>query len=111
MTHESIDGAQLIKSMDELASPLHALAMVLEERRQEIMDDIRGRTAETLFCTTCQAKVKGIADAVRAGWSCIIDDEGDEQGNFAGHCGACTEDIENEPDKPKKSATLFPDIE
>ncbi len=114
-----IDGAQLLKSIDELASPVHALAMVLEERRTEIMAEVRARAQETLFCTICQARITGLADAIRAGWSCIIDDEGNELGNFAGHCGPCTERIEDEESvpagaiptepssKPKTRGTLF----
>lgn len=55
------------------------------------------KPAETIFCTCCPSTIVGMADALRAGWTCLIDDEGNERGNFAGECPACSEN----PDAPK----------
>jgi len=97
-TPDPLDGARLLRSIDELASGIHALAQVLEERRTEIMTEVRGQIAETCFCTSCEATITGLANALRAHWSCLLDDEGNERGNFAGHCGSCTEAVEDVPE-------------
>jgi len=48
---------------------------------------------ETVSCKTCDARFPdSLAHAVRAGWTCIIDDEGNERGNFAGQCPKCSDD-------------------
>jgi len=44
---------------------------------------------ETLFCTCCDATATSLAGALRAGWQCIVDDEGNERGNYAGMCPGC----------------------
>jgi hypothetical protein len=49
---------------------------------------------ETLFCTCCDAVATSLAKALRAGWQCIIDDEGNERGNYAGMCPECIADEE-----------------
>lgn len=50
---------------------------------------------ETVFCTCCDASSKSLAKALRAGWQCIIDDEGNERGNYAGMCPACIQEEED----------------
>ena len=45
---------------------------------------------ETLFCTGCDTvAANSLARALRAGWQCIIDDEGNKRGNYAGMCPGC----------------------
>jgi hypothetical protein len=58
------------------------------ERDREVLP------AETLFCTCCDATTTSLAGALRAGWQCIVDDEGNERGNYAGMCPACIEEEE-----------------
>ena len=60
------------------------------------LKELNEKPIESVFCTCCPAKITGIADALRAGWSCVVDNEGCEQGNYAGHCGQCTERMEAE---------------
>lgn len=50
--------------------------------------------AETVFCTCCDASSESLAKTLRAGWQCIIDDEGNERGNYAGMCPACIQEEE-----------------
>lgn len=51
---------------------------------------------ETLFCTCCDTvSSTSLAEALRAGWQCIIDDEGNERGNYAGMCPGCIEEEES----------------
>lgn len=47
---------------------------------------------ERIFCTSCNTpSPRSLSDALRAGWTCLIDDEGNERGDFAGCCPACAE--------------------
>jgi hypothetical protein len=58
--------------------------------------------AETLFCTCCEATSgTSLAEALRPGWQCIIDDEGNERGNYAGMCPACSDD-EKDDEEPSR---------
>lgn len=46
---------------------------------------------ERIFCTSCEATTFSLSNALRDGWTCLIDDEGNERGDFAGTCGECSE--------------------
>lgn len=59
--------------------------------------------AETLFCTCCDAvSFTSLAEALRAGWQCIVDDEGNERGNYAGMCPGCIAEEEGVSDLPNQ---------
>ena len=47
---------------------------------------------ERIFCTCCDATAASLSKALRAGWTCLIDDEGNESGDFAGECPKCSEE-------------------
>lgn len=51
---------------------------------------------ETIFCTCCDATSESLAESLRAGWQCIIDDEGNERGNYAGMCPGCIAEEEGD---------------
>jgi hypothetical protein len=58
---------------------------------------------ETVFCTCCDAvSDTTLALALRAGWQCIVDDEGNERGNYAGMCPGCIEKEEHVGDPPQE---------
>jgi hypothetical protein len=58
---------------------------------------------ETLFCTCCDAVSNTtLAISLRAGWQHIVDDEGNERGNYAGMCPGCIEKEEHVADPPRE---------
>jgi|GEM_PF-2385114 len=60
------------------------------ERERELLP------AEILFCTCCDAVSEtSLAHSLRAGWQCIVDDEGKERGNYAGMCPSCIDEEES----------------
>lgn len=68
---------------------------------------------QRIFCTSCDApSPRSLSDALRAGWTCLTDDEGNKRGDFAGHCPDCSNAVcaEAEPKskEPKQTRkTLF----
>ena len=78
---------------------LNAVVDLVDDLRRQIDKLVEPEANnETLFCTICGAKAVGLGKSLRTGWSCIIDDEGNDEGNFAGHCGGCTEKLADEED-------------
>lgn len=72
--------------------------------------------AEIVFCTCCHAICStSLAEALRGGWQCIIDDEGNERGNYAGMCPGCTREeavapthrVASVDEKPAQQRTFF----
>lgn len=62
---------------------------------------------ESIFCVHCTAVAIGVIDALRSGWQCIADYEGNHRGNYAGCCPSCLELDEPRPGKIRIVRTLF----
>lgn len=90
---ESLDNRA--KDLDGSIGDLRNEMISIQSKLRPILDELTRNENETLFCTICGIKAKGLSNSLRAGWSCIIDDEGNEEGDFAGHCGGCTERLED----------------
>lgn len=72
---------------------------------ETIEDDRDMLPPETLFCTCCDAtSATSLAEALRAGWQCIVDDEGNERGNYAGMCPGCIDEEQSVAEVGAKDA-------
>jgi hypothetical protein len=88
---------------DSIESLTILLQYVWQNREElyELLDGVSDREREqlppeTLFCTCCDAVTTSLAKDLRAGWQCIVDDEGNERGNYAGMCPGCINAEENQ---------------
>jgi len=97
--------AEEIRPLTDSVDSLYLLLQHIWQNREELVDLLNGFSEhgigrevlppETLFCTCCDAFTTSLAGALRAGWQCIIDDEGNERGNYAGMCPACIDEEEH----------------
>ena len=110
---ESLDNR--VKNADETMGEVRNEMISIGSKLRPLIEELVRLEDETVFCTTCEARITGLSNALRARWSCLIDDEGNERGNFAGHYGPCTDRIEDEsspvgmPTEPssKRKTSLF----
>jgi hypothetical protein len=97
--------AEEIRPLTDSVDSLYILLQHVWQNREELFEllndpsehnDSRNELPpETLFCTCCDACATSLARALRAGWQCIVDDEGNDRGNYAGMCPACIDEEEN----------------
>lgn len=102
--------AESIQPLTDSIDRFEELLRFIWHNREEIAWLLEGKVVlekaedETLFCTTCEARITGLARAIRQGWSCILDDQGNVEGNFAGHCESCSAKLQDADDVPESLA-------
>ena len=83
--------AEEIRPLTDAVDSLTTLLQHVWQNREELRQLVERQSEETIFCTGCDTpSPPSLAEALRAGWTCLIDDEGNERGNYAGHCPDCT---------------------
>jgi hypothetical protein len=122
LIHELRHIAEEIRPLTDSVDSLYILLQHIWQNREELKELLNavpedterdgerlqsgGRESlppETLFCTCCDAVSNTtLALALRAGWQCIVDDEGNERGNYAGMCPGCIEEEEHVGDSPQE---------
>jgi hypothetical protein len=89
-----------IRPLTDSVDSLYILLQHIWQNREEFLDVLSDARAieqapdlpdEIVFCTACEKTVIGVAQALRRGWQCIMDDEGNERGNYAAMCQQCIE--------------------